>query len=225
MQKEEKNSYRISNEIAVKFSENPNFPFLISFPRTGSHWLRLLMELYFVKPSLVRAFYYFDATDFTCYHRHDEDLSIQHQNVIYLYRDIVPTVFSQMNYCNENTEDIKRILYWTEAYAKHLEKWLVSETFTKKKTVLKYERLVDDIKNEFKKICMHFNADFKEDKLVEVSKQVSKEKLKEKTVHDKQVVNIEPAYEKEKSIFYKNHFTMISDTLYKTHPLLEGFFN
>ncbi len=32
---------------------NPDLPYLISYPRTGSHWLRLVMEEYFDKPSLV----------------------------------------------------------------------------------------------------------------------------------------------------------------------------
>ena len=47
------------------------------------------MELYLEKPSLVRAFYYKDASDFTCYHTHDMDLQLRRQNVIYLYHDPV----------------------------------------------------------------------------------------------------------------------------------------
>ena len=62
------NSYRVNQKIVNKFISDPDFPFLVSFSRTGSHWLRNIMELYFEKPSLVRAFYYKNAKDFTCYH-------------------------------------------------------------------------------------------------------------------------------------------------------------
>jgi hypothetical protein len=39
------------------FTDNPDFPYLVSFSRTGSHWLRMVMELYFEKPSLVRVLF------------------------------------------------------------------------------------------------------------------------------------------------------------------------
>ena len=74
----------------AKVLSDPDFPFLISFPRTGSHWLRMLMELYFEQPSLVRVFYYKDNDNYLCYHHHDEDLKlVDKKNVIYLYRDPV----------------------------------------------------------------------------------------------------------------------------------------
>jgi len=48
-------------KILDHFLKNADFPWLISFPRTGSHWLRMIMELYFEKPSLRRVFFYPDA--------------------------------------------------------------------------------------------------------------------------------------------------------------------
>ena len=54
-----KESYGISDQkIWQKYTSNPEFPYLVSFPRTGSHWLRNVMELYFEKPSLTRVFLY-----------------------------------------------------------------------------------------------------------------------------------------------------------------------
>jgi hypothetical protein len=89
--------------LIKRFTDNPDFRYLISFPRTGSHGLRMLMELYFEKPALVRAFYFKQSTEFTCYHSHDIDLESDRRNVLYLYRHPVATVFSQMEYSHVRT--------------------------------------------------------------------------------------------------------------------------
>ncbi len=181
--------------ILNKFLSDPSFPWLISFPRTGSHWLRMVMELYFEKPGLVRIFYYKDARDFTCYHRHDEDLSIQGvKNVIYLYRNPVDTIYSQLNYYKETIDDIERIIYWSELYGKHLSKWLFQENFTEKKTVITYEALTSSMREEFAKVCGHFGHTLDRQRLDAVISRVSKEDLKKKTAHDNQVVNLTESY-------------------------------
>ena len=120
-------SFKITDKKLVSsFTDDPEFPFLVSFPRTGSHWLRLLMELYFEKPALVRAFYYKDAMDFTCYHHHDENLELSgRKNVIYLYRNPVDTVYSQLCYYNQKIDDEARIQEWSNLYGRLLKKWLV----------------------------------------------------------------------------------------------------
>ena len=103
-------SYIIPHEIVKKYIHDEEFPWLISFPRTGSHWLRMIMELYFEKPSLVRVFYEKDAAEFTCYHQHDENLSLNwKKNVLYLYRDPTATVYSQMKYYMQDLTDRKQI--------------------------------------------------------------------------------------------------------------------
>ncbi|MCF8069577.1 MAG: sulfotransferase domain-containing protein [Desulfobacterales bacterium] len=192
-------------EIREKFTSDPTFPFLVSFPRTGSHWLRMLMELYFEKPALSRAFVFKNIIDFTCYHRHDNNLSIERENVIYLYRAPVPTVYSQLNYYNEDINDTKKIKYWTEEYVKHLEKWLIIETFTKKKTIISYEGLKNNIFVEFKKITDHFGTLLDTEKLDNASVAASKEALKIKTQHDKKVVTISKNYETQRNDFKRNH--------------------
>ena len=95
-----------SPEVLEAFTSNPESTFLVSFPRTGSHWLRLLMELYFERPSLVRVFYYPERTDYLTYHTHDLSLDVQHPRVIYLYREPVATIYSQMQYHGEDLADL-----------------------------------------------------------------------------------------------------------------------
>jgi hypothetical protein len=204
--------------------KNPDFPFLISFPRTGSHWLRLAMELYFEKPSLVRIFYYKNASEFTCYHRHDEDLSIRRKNVIYLYRHPLDTVYSQLKYYNENIHDRQRIKYWTDLFGCHLKKWLVEETFTAKKTVLTYEGMSKNMEGEFKKICSHFSMALDKEKFQAALAKVSKREVKKKTTHDRQVINLSEAYQVEKREFKKTYSTLIMDGIYSVDKELKRFF-
>lgn len=215
-------SYRIAQNIVDTFIADKDFPFLVSFPRTGSHWLRMMMELYFEKPSLVRAFYYPDVHTYTCFHTHDEDLSVKDRNsVIYLYRNPVETIYSQMNYYKENVDDKDRIRYWAACYAQHLDKWLLTEEFTHKKTILTYEALKGNTAGEFAKVCIHFGQALDETKLNEVLDKVSKEKLKEKTIHDPQVVNLTKSYNTNREIFKNKHQAYIMAQMYTVAPTLK----
>ena len=212
-------------EVIKTFTDNPDFPYLVSFSRTGSHWLRMIMELYFEKPSLARAFYFKNATDFTCYHRHDMELELRRENVLYLYRNPVETVYSQLSYYKENPDDQERRHYWTNLYARHLSKWLEHDDFTREKTVITYEGMKSDMHREIEKICGHFGKDFDPAKLDLVLGQVSKDELKKKTKHDQQVVNLTDAYRNEREVFRKKYGELIFDELYSIEPALDKFFN
>lgn len=211
-------------EVIKTFTDNPDFPYLVSFSRTGSHWLRMIMELYFEKPSLARAFYFKNATDFTCYHRHDMELELRRENVLYLYRNPVETVFSQLCYYKENPDDQKRRQHWTNIYARHLAKWLVHDDFTRKKTVITYEGMKSDMHREIEKICGHFGKDFDPVKLDSVLAKITKDELKKKTKHDQQVINLTDAYRNERETFRKKYGELIFEELYSIEPALEKFF-
>ena len=204
-------SYIISDGIVKKYIHDKEFPWLISFPRTGSHWLRMLMELYFEKPSLVRVFYRKEPVDFTCYHQHDENLSLGwKKNVIYLYRDPCATVYSQMNYYNEDLTDGKRIEYWATLYGKHLYKWLIRDVQSKKKAVIRYEKLEKNMLSEFEKVTTFFGESIDTGKLVSVAERVTKNEVKVKTRHDSQVVNLTNKYRIEKEIFCDQNRSIIN---------------
>jgi len=207
-----KDSLVVDDPRTVKaFLSNPDFPFLVSFPRTGSHWLRMLMELYFMKPALVRAFYFQDAVDFTCYHTHDMNLDVERRNVIYLYRDPVHTIYSQLRYYRENVDDIDRIKYWSMLYGNHLSKWLVRENITQKKTIITYEGLKLDVYEEFGKVCRHFGIALDADRLATLVKRISKDELKKVTRHDQQVVDLSATYEIDRQKFEQKHDRLVRD--------------
>ncbi|MCE5187550.1 MAG: glycosyltransferase [Planctomycetaceae bacterium] len=195
------NTWVAARSLTDQYSQDPQHPFLVSFPRTGSHWLRMLMELYFQKPALTRIFYCQAATEFTCCHTHDEDLKTLRKQVIYLWRNPVDTIYSQMSYYNEDLNDSSRIRYWSSLYARHLAKWLWEETFSERKIVLSYERMKENLGNEFEKLCDFLKVPFDPQRLEQAASQVSKEKLKDKNISDKQVVKISPEYESQRKNF------------------------
>ncbi len=213
-------------EVIASSISNPDFPWFISFPRTGSHWIRMIMELYFEKPSLVQVFYYKDSKEFTCFHRHDVGLSICGvRNVLYLYRDPVDTVYSQLKYDRDNVEDENKIRHWTVLYGRHLSKWIFEETFTVKKTVITYEEMHKDMHETFKKICEHFNMPFDPEKLDIVLKNVSKEKLKRRIKTNIPVVQLSPEYEKGKHVFRGKYSSFIYKLINEQNPSLGSLFN
>lgn len=187
--------------IIEAFTGNPDNTFLVSFPRTGSHWLRMLMELYFERPSLVRVFYYPERKDYLTLHTHDLELDVVRTHVIYLYRNPVDTIYSQLRYHKEDTDDRERIIYWSDLYGRHLDKWLHRERFTTHKTVVTYEGLKQDLTTEFAKITQHFGQSLDEARLEEAVKQVTKDNVKQKVKDDPQVIQMGDEYEKQRQRF------------------------
>lgn len=207
-------SIAVSDQIIIEsFVANPNNTFLVSFPRTGSHWLRMLMELYFGRPSLVRVFYYPERNDYLTLHTHDLELDVKRRNVIYLYRDPVDTIYSQLQYHKEDIDDRERIAYWSDLYGGHLDKWLHQETFTHRKTVVRYERLKASMPEEFSKICEHFDSTLDVERLEAAAAQVSKEQVKEKTAHDSQVMNLAQEYAAERQRFRAEYSEFVRQVL------------
>lgn len=192
-----RSSKTAESEIIQAYMSNADNPFLVSFPRTGSHWFRMLCELYFEHPTLVRMFYYPEKTDYLFLHRHDEDLSLERRNVIYLYREPVGTIYSLLRYHNEDPDDTKRIAYWADLYGQHLNKWLHQERFTTKKTIITYEAMQSDLPAVFEKVTAHLGHSLDRAQLEQVARQVTKEEVKRKTaLHDGQVIQLEAVYQK-----------------------------
>jgi hypothetical protein len=160
----------------------PDFPFLVSFPRTGSHWLRMLMELAFGRPSLVRVFFYPDRRDYLAFHSHDipgdQAHPVERRNVLYLYRDPVDTIFSQLRFHGEDPDDRDALERWATLYGEHLAKWLLAETFTRRKTILTYETMRESLPTEFARVAAHLGEPFDAGRLADAAAGVDKERLK-----------------------------------------------
>lgn len=218
-------SVQIDNPAAIEqFIDKPDNAFLVSFPRTGSHWLRMIMELYFERPSLVRVFYYVEKDNFLCLHTHDVDLDVERPDVIYLYRDPVDTIFSQLNYYQEPVESLDRIKYWSDLYGRHLDKWLHRERFTNHKTIVTYEGLKKDIVSEFMKITNHFNEQLDVERLLKASSKITKNEVKRKTVHDNHVVSLGNSYSAQRSQFRQRQGSLVWKAVMRDREHLQLFF-
>jgi malonyl CoA-acyl carrier protein transacylase len=217
-------SISLDHKIVEKFSQDPNFPYLVSFPRTGSHWLRMLMELYFDRPTLVRAFYHFESEDYLLYHTHDMELDVKRQNVIYLYREPIATIYSQLQYHRQDFNDKTHITHWANLYGEHLDKWLVTETFATKKTILTYELMSKKLPEVMAKVAVHFGQPFDATKFEGVAQKVTKEEVKRKTPHDEQVVQLNSPYTDTREVFREKHEALVWETLLKNREHLKKFF-
>ena len=224
-QRVDEGSTHISDQAIIdQFTSHPDNTVLVSFPRTGSHWLRMLMELYFEQPSLVRSFYYPENRDFLTLHTHDLDLEVERSHVIYLYRDPIDTIFSQLSYHGETLNDRNQVAYWSDLYGRHLDKWLHRERFTSRKTILTYEGMKEDLAVEFIKITEHFRREFDKTRLEQSAKLVSKETVKQKTRHDKNVVQLDTCYEVMREDFQKFQGSFVWETLTNDRPYLANYF-
>ena len=225
MNQVEKASSVITDRMIIdRVTSDADNTFLVSFPRTGSHWLRMLMELYFERPSLVRIFYYPNRQDYLTLHSHDLDLKIERRNVIYLYRTPVDTIFSQLYYHKEPVSSRQRIEHWTELYGRHLDKWLCKEAFTGKKTIVTYEGMRQDLVAEFARVAGHFERPLDRRRLDAVAGKISKDEVKRKTGHDPQVVQLEESYVDIRSRFRAEHERFVWDVLTRGRPYLGDYF-
>jgi hypothetical protein len=184
----------------------------------------MIMELYFGRPSLVRAFYYPEKNDYLSLHTHDLDLNEENGSVIYLYRDPVDTIYSQLSYHKEDTKNHGRIAFWSDLYGRHLDRWLHQERFTRLKTIVKYERFKSTPYDEFRKICDHFEEPFETDRLESLMSKVSKRQVNKKTVHDPQVINLSEKYAEERKKFNEEKGRFVWQVLLDGREYLQKYF-
>ena len=106
-------------------------PVLISFPRTGSHWLRMAVELYFDRPMLTRHFFEHASDRMLLFHDHDKRLDFEPRGpVVYLYRGPVDVVFSELTYTHGEAaveRGAEEVIAVANHYRRHLRRWLLGE--------------------------------------------------------------------------------------------------
>lgn len=173
-----------------------NLPLFISYPRTGSHWINAVMELYFDRPRLREkrpTFLDPARTDWMWFHDHDLDLQIKHNDVLYLYREPVATIHSYLVYKSRLKRPLwarlvrkktvgfteEDVIKFSQEYHTHLIKWTNSPQ--KARTIICYEQFSKNRGNEFQKVCRHFGVDYVEERVIQAFDTVTPEALAEKT--------------------------------------------
>jgi len=164
---------------------------LVSYPRTGSHWFRVIMEQYLSRPCLPDSFFNTDLNNPWAYHLHDrivgfgdEGYTNNFDKVIYLYRNPVDTIYSMMRY--EKNDDWKQFV--TE-YKTHLQRWLHNHDDCKNYIAVKYEDIQKDYGKVFKCVLDYMDEEYNKDLLDVCYNKTTHELVKSLTSHDDQIVN------------------------------------
>lgn len=215
--------------------------YLVASPRCGGHWLITMIQSYFSGMN-VKNIVFRNKQNMICHHTHDGRLLEKYEDVIYLYRDPIDKIYSEMSYYNNNIHyrgkihfnrdinDKEKIILHTKEYAKHMMKWIFDEKFTKKKTIISYDFLVEDLEKEFSKICNHFYNSFDiDDEKIKNIKNITKQDVKKRIYRDSRVVRVEPQYNNNREVFREKNYDLIKNTIisynHKLAKFLSSYFN
>ena len=223
---------------AIEGRELYKYPLFISYPRSGSHWINSMMELYFDRPRLRRSRGTFrdkKRRDWMWMADHDIHLKVlkklreskSPRKILFLHRNPADVIFSHLNakYKNfkyygyvsgEKCKD-KEYMFGKESVLKETKEWLnhhqqyLENHGNIEITVIKYENFLDEktYLTEFKKICDHFNLPFNKHRIERLFKEYGKIDL------DKNKRTGAEEYKKEKKYFMKKWKALIEKEVKK----------
>ena len=202
-------SSRGADAQAVAFRDDPASPWLISFPRTGSHWLRMILERATDRPLLPRSFFGHDNQRYLLNHSHDYEFKLRPRRLIYLYRDPVPTVFSQIKFHQVDPQDRPHVELWADLYRLHLRHWLLPAH--PDRTVVTYEELATDAARVAARVLHALGEEVDRDRIAQATDQVDRATAVSHTQHDQRIVNTQEDYAVQRQRFTQQHGAMIRD--------------
>lgn len=200
-----------------------SIPYYVGVSRSGSHWIRLVLEGYMGGKSPLSNFIACKDDINILLNRlndfkgtHDMQLDFKAENVIYLYRNPIDCIFSNLKYDGTDLLNRNAVDYYLDIWIRHIQKWYYNEQFTKNKVILCYEKLQEDFVSEFSKILSFLNLEIDVDKIIKSKDIYTKGKIRE-IVHDKKVINNESDYEIQRDKFIELHGKYIYEKLPETH--------
>ena len=188
--------FNIYSKIESSY-QDLSIPRLVSYPRTGSHWLRIMMEAYLEMPCGPQAFFY-PANSVWGLHIHDrfvgqkaheEGPVVNLRKVIYLHRDPIDTIFSQLQYeskTNITDQDVETLI---EEYASHLIRWKKNNLDIGEILDISYEEMKADTAVTLSKIFVFLGFAVNESRVRLACEYSSKAKTKQVTAHDENALN------------------------------------
>jgi hypothetical protein len=208
-------------EFLTASMADPGLAWLVSYPRTGSHHLRLVLERCTGRPLLPHTFLEPDpAAKPLLLHHHDRAAEMPHRpaSVVYLFRAAPETVFSLLHYwmCPDPAGNDQGIVRYTLNYVRHLRKWLLEEDFTVRKTILRHEDLAA---GGLEKALAHLGENIPRDRIAEALAFATKEEVAARTcdledsVYKNRVIAPEADYPARKAAFLRDKSDLILDTV------------
>lgn len=141
---------------------------LVSYPRTGSHYVRIIIEDCIGLPCAPTSFLGNEGKIPWGFHLHDrivgrgdEGVVSGFEKVVYLYRSPVDTIFSHIKY--QETEDWLLI---AEEYKMHLTRWLHKNSDCKSILIKNYDEILRNPLIHFNDILRYINFEVDKDIIV-----------------------------------------------------------
>jgi len=184
---------------------------LVSYPRSGSHWINAMSELCLDKPRGPRQSndgitwrHPKENEEFLWTFRHDVKLKINPSTSkhgdIFLYRNPVHAIYSLTKI--EDNDLVIQANYYKNLF----EKWISTA-----KTILVYEKAVEDPHGCLKLMCKHFDIEYQKENADKAIKICSKESIMNKspgsTYHNNSVLT--EKYKNERDLFYEKNYELI----------------
>ncbi len=214
------------------------YPLVISYPRSGAHWINSMMELYFDRPRLRKGRATFmdkSRRDWMWIADHDLYLKVLERlkksksprKILFLYRNPIDIVFSHLDMKYKEYDSYgylfgekfkdkdyvfseESILHEIRYCLNHYKQYTENHGKTEM-TIIKYENFInpETYLTEFKKICDHFDMPFDENKVKDLFEIYGKVNL----ARGKGTIVGE--YEKEKEDFMKKWKVFIDEEIKK----------
>lgn len=178
-------------------------PALVSFPRTGSHWLRLALELATGRPCEPDPFVGSLAGEPLLLHTHDLDLTLDPERSVYLWReDACAVVFSQLRFegCRVGYASTKRV---ATDYAEHVKHW-----WTRCDLAVSFESMERDMPSVLAGVCAFLGAPVSEPGLQRAAG-ITRDQVARFTIEPR-AVDLSPTYADERAAFrFSRHGKMV----------------
>ncbi len=171
-----------------------HYPLVISYPRSGAHWINSMMELYFDRPRLRRgsaSFINENRKDWMWMADHDLYLKVlkkfrksrSPRKILFLYRNPTDVIFSHLDFKHKEFDSYgylfgekfkdKEYVFSKEPILQEIKdcinhyKQYTENHGNIEMTIIKYENFVNEetYLSEFKKISDHFDIPFDENKV------------------------------------------------------------
>ncbi len=213
--------------IPAKVMADRSIPYLISFPRTGSHWLRMILEQYFDRPLLTRSFFAHESNEYLLLHRHDERLEIgDFRETIYLYRSVVNTVFSQLTYLYGEEAAATgwgEVSAVAEAYRANLRKWLLRDDVASRRLVVTYEGMLDAPVATIGSVIEFLGGRVEPERVLTIYRSVTHGSVKAASGYDARVLNTDREYQSRRDLFRYRHGAAVIETFMRDEELMNRF--
>ena len=227
--------YDIEHLYRQNLRDDFEFPRLVSYPRCGSHWFRYIMEYTLEMPCIVSSYKFPNPDLQQCWGLHIHDRRLDNsdcpptknlQKVIYLWRNPVDVVYSQLRYDGilpdvltvSSAESLRHgVNYLIHEYGSHLQRYRFNNGDIGDLLEITYEQMRENTAETMAQSMEFLNLQYEKKKLKKVISECTKLKISQ-GINDKSAIDMVAATRPEqhkhnKEIFKSIYEHLITDKL------------